>query len=200
MRSEPERCSGPVRIASPPNSLTASTIRWSSVATRMRPTRSAERRFRQTCSMRDRPPAVRNGLPGSRVLAYRAGITAATLRDALCFASVTENSRLGGASQGSSWRETQANLEPSPRASAARNGEGTALSMEETSQHDLYRSRTPVCACSARERELYHFTTRPLRPLKFFRRSCPSMSPSPRGLTYTTLSLFSPFSTYRRPR
>ena len=66
--SEPERCSGLVMRASPPQAVTVSRMRGSSVATMTRLTRCARRTFSKTCATRGRPPATSSGFPGRRVL------------------------------------------------------------------------------------------------------------------------------------
>ena len=74
-RSVPVAWSARVITTSPPKSVTASAIRRSSVATMMRPSDFARRAASTTCWISGRPVSERRGLPGSRVEAYRAGIT-----------------------------------------------------------------------------------------------------------------------------
>src|SRR5512134_5472 len=76
-RSVPDAQAGDVIVASPPNPRTASEMRRSSVATTTRDARRDFLAFSQTYHIIGRPSIWANGFPGSRVDAYRAGITTA---------------------------------------------------------------------------------------------------------------------------
>src|SRR5262245_50090847 len=75
-RSVPVGWSGRVSRTLPPNSLTVVAIRKSSVATITRDTSGDASARRYTCSIIVRPSISASGLPGNRVEANRAGMTA----------------------------------------------------------------------------------------------------------------------------